>query len=194
MTQATDALDAKLTIIDGKIDALSGAWRSDVEALRSTVVQQEIDPAAQKVITTHIDEILKRLDDRTAEAKTAGGTPAPVPTPTPTPTPTPSSKVAAFRVLDPGGSPHDAGSTFPFQVGAIDADGQVVQGYSGSVNFNTEAPGSLQGLPPQYTFNPAADHGAHTFQMLSHGIGTSVVTVSDISDPNIAGHMTITIQ
>jgi len=69
-----------------------------------------------------------------------------------------------------------------------------VQGYAGSVNFTTQAPGTLAGLPSQYTFDPNVDHGVHVFQMLSHGLGTSTVTVTDISNPNVQGFMTITIQ
>src|SRR5262249_46853111 len=66
----------------------------------------------------------------------------------------PSFAVAGFP------SPTTAGVAHPFTVTALNADGSVNTGYTGTVHF---ASNDLQAvLPADYTFS-AADQGSHTF-------------------------------
>jgi predicted outer membrane repeat protein len=69
-----------------------------------------------------------------------------------------------------------AGDVFTLTVMARDAWGNLVSGYSGTVDFSSSDPGAS--LPDSYTFT-AADTGQHSFQMSLATPGSQDVTVAD---------------
>src|SRR5262249_23286825 len=85
--------------------------------------------------------------------------------------PRPSFAVAGFP------SPTTAGVAQTFTVTALNADGTVNTGYTGTVHF---ASNDLQAvLPADYTFT-AADQGRHTFTATLKTAGNKSITVTDL--------------
>ena len=86
-----------------------------------------------------------------------------------------------------------AGSPFDVTVTAVDGNGNVVPGYTGTVTFSsTDAYPAL--LPATYTF-AASDQGAHTF---SGGVtlftaGAQTLTVQDTATSALTGSATVTV-
>jgi hypothetical protein len=82
--------------------------------------------------------------------------------------------VAGFTVS--GFPASTAGAAKTFTVTAKDAAGNVVTGYTGTVNFSSS---DVQaGLPTSYSFT-AADSGSHTFTATLKTAGSQSITVSD---------------
>jgi hypothetical protein len=68
----------------------------------------------------------------------------------------------------------------PFTVTAIDANGNTVTSYTGTVHFTGTSGISL---PADYTFTPA-DNGSHTFTAVFHLGGFHGITATDVIDPS----------
>jgi hypothetical protein len=81
-------------------------------------------------------------------------------------------------------SPVPAGSTNSFVVAAVDANGNIDPGYTGTVHFTSSD--HLAGLPGDYTFS-AADQGRHTFQATLKTAGTQSISAADLVYPSVAG-------
>jgi hypothetical protein len=68
-----------------------------------------------------------------------------------------------------------AGVTFQVTLTALDADGQPVPDYTGTVSFTSDDPRAV--LPPNYTFTPA-DGGTRTFNVTLKTAGPRTVSVT----------------
>jgi hypothetical protein len=84
------------------------------------------------------------------------------------------------------------GQPFVATVTAVDADGRVATGYSGTVKFTSSD--AYPGLvPPTFTFTPG-DNSAHAFAAAFFTAGTQMLTVQDASNSSIAGSATLTVN
>jgi hypothetical protein len=81
-----------------------------------------------------------------------------------------SFQVSGFPSPTTAGQPHD------LTVTALDANGGVLTGYTGTVHFTSSDPQAV--LPADYTFT-AAESGTHTFSVILQTAGTQSVSVSD---------------
>jgi hypothetical protein len=87
-----------------------------------------------------------------------------------------------------------AGTAFDLTVTVLDAYGNVVTGYTGTVTFSSSD--SAPVLPPDYTFT-AADAGTHVFSsgvVLSDVNDMATVTANDTLDSTIQGTLTLSVQ
>ena len=93
-------------------------------------------------------------------------------------------------------NPWTAGSTHSFKVTALDADGNVATGYTGTIHFTSSDPKAV--LPADYTFT-AADRGIHTFSnALKPGltlktVGTQWVRATDKTTGTVTGIEKVTV-
>jgi hypothetical protein len=92
--------------------------------------------------------------------------------------PSPSFSVAGFP------SPTTAGASHTFTVTALNADGTVNTGYTGTVHFSSSDPQAV--LPADYTFT-AADQGVHTFTVTLKTAGSQSITATDTATGSITG-------
>jgi hypothetical protein len=101
-----------------------------------------------------------------------------------------SAVVAAFRVDVPATA--TAGTPFGVTVTAVDAQGHVVPGYTGTVTFSSADPYGAT-LPAAYTFT-TADAGRHTFPAGAtlYTAGTWDITAADASG-GITGSANVTV-
>jgi hypothetical protein len=90
---------------------------------------------------------------------------------------------ATFRV---SGFPSatTAGVAGTLTVTALDANGNAVPSYQGTVHFTSSDPQAV--LPADYTFT-AADQGAHTFSATLKTAGTQSLTAQDTADGSVTG-------
>src|SRR5262249_28727382 len=71
-----------------------------------------------------------------------------------------------------------------------DAQGNVAEGYTGTVHFTSTASGAL---PDDYTFT-AADSGVHTFSgVILYTAGAQTLTAQDTSTSSITGSTTVNV-
>jgi hypothetical protein len=92
--------------------------------------------------------------------------------------PSPSFAVAGFP------SSTTAGTAQTVTVTALNADGTVNTGYTGTVQFSSSDPQAV--LPGNYTFT-AADQGVHTFSATLKTAGTQSITATDSTTRSITG-------
>ena len=87
-----------------------------------------------------------------------------------------------------------AGMPFDLIVTALDAYGNTVTGYTGTVTFTTSDQDPQVSLPPDYTFT-AGDNGTHTFSggATLYTSGPQTITVTDTSDSTVTGTLTVTL-
>lgn len=78
-----------------------------------------------------------------------------------------------------------AGAAKSFTVTARDASGQIVSGYTGTIQFSSSD--VKAGLPASYTFT-AADAGTHTFTATLKTAGTQTITATDIASATVKGN------
>ncbi len=81
-----------------------------------------------------------------------------------------------------------AGQPLAITVQALDALGNTVSGYTGTVAFSSSDGAAV--LPADYTFT-TADQGVHTFEATLNTPGNQALWVSEVNDPNIIGAATI---
>jgi plastocyanin len=86
-----------------------------------------------------------------------------------------------------------AGSPFDVTVMAVDSNGTIVPGYTGTVSFSSTDT-SPAALPANYTFT-SNDQGTHTFSagVTFNTLGTQTLTVQDTTNTSISGSATITV-
>jgi hypothetical protein len=77
-----------------------------------------------------------------------------------------------------------AGTGGSFTATALNADGSVNTGYTGTVHFTSSDPRAV--LPADYTFTPS-DAGVHNFTATLDTAGTQSITATDTTTPNING-------
>jgi len=92
--------------------------------------------------------------------------------------PSPSFAVSGFP------SPTTAGVAHTVTVTALNANGTVNTGYTGTVSFSSSDPQAV--LPANYTFT-AADQGVYTFTVTLKTAGSQSITVTDTSNGSIIG-------
>jgi hypothetical protein len=103
------------------------------------------------------------------------------------------SGVREFALVNPNPATHfglsgfngvtTAGTPFSMTITALDANGQVANGYTGAVHFASSDAQAV--LPADYTFTPA-DAGAHTFTFTLKTAGSQALSVVDTHNPNLA--------
>jgi hypothetical protein len=71
-----------------------------------------------------------------------------------------------------------------FTVTALNANGTVNTGYTGTVTFSSSDPQAV--LPANYTFT-AADQGTHTFTATLKTAGTQSITATDTASGSVTG-------
>jgi hypothetical protein len=105
-------------------------------------------------------------------------------------TPAAASTLAlTVHLSAPGG--RTAGVAQIFDVTALDANGNVVTGYSGTVHFSSSD--ALAGLPGDYTFQPS-DNGRHTFSVILYKPGIQSITATDTTNSTISDSAAIKIN
>jgi hypothetical protein len=77
-----------------------------------------------------------------------------------------------------------AGTSNRFTVRALDAYGNVANGYTGTVHFTTTSP--LANLPANYTFQPS-DSGARAFTASLNTVGSQTLTATDTDTSSFTG-------
>jgi hypothetical protein len=87
-----------------------------------------------------------------------------------------------------GGDVALAGSPVQVKVVALDANNQVVAGYTGTVHF-TSSDGSAV-LPADYTF-VAGDHGSHVFSVTFNTTGKETLTATDTVTSSLTGQTNV---
>jgi hypothetical protein len=100
-----------------------------------------------------------------------------------------AAAVTHFGVTASSGSVM-AGSTFTVTVQALDANNNVVPGYTGTVHFTTSDP--QYALPGDYTFT-ANDAGSRTFAVALGTAGRQTVTMTDTTSVSLTGAATLTV-
>jgi hypothetical protein len=81
-----------------------------------------------------------------------------------------------------------AGVAFNVTVTALDAYGNVANGYTGSVHFSTTSRRAT--LPADYTF-VSGDNGVHAFSVILRTSGTQTLTVTDKGNSSLTGSATV---
>jgi sugar lactone lactonase YvrE len=87
--------------------------------------------------------------------------------------------------------PFVAGVSFAFDTAALDAWGNVADGYTGTVHVTSSD--SLATLPADYTFTPA-DHGRASLAVTLRTAGTQTITVTDTVTGTITGTGSFTVN
>lgn len=100
---------------------------------------------------------------------------------------TPVSTVAASFEVTGYPSPTTAGLSNNFVVTAVDANGDIVTDYTGTVTFTNTDP--LAAIPADYTFT-LADHGDKTFSATFKTAGLQTLSVTDV-DTGITGALDV---
>jgi hypothetical protein len=94
-----------------------------------------------------------------------------------------------FRITAPANTPR--GVAFTITVTALDAYGNVANGYRGTVHFtSTDRKGIL---PADYTFT-SGDNGVHTFTVTLRSPGKQTITVTDTLTSSITGNASVNVQ
>jgi hypothetical protein len=84
-----------------------------------------------------------------------------------------------------------AGAPFTLRVSVLDAYGNKVKNYFGTVHFANTA--GVAGLPADYTFN-ALDAGVHDFTVTLSTVGNQTLTISDLLNPNLKKTVTVSVR
>jgi plastocyanin len=105
----------------------------------------------------------------------------------------PAVSPAAAQLVVSAASSVTAGSPFDVTVTAVDANGNTVTGYTGTVGFSSTDSSAV--LPAHYTFT-SSDQGTHMF---SGGVtlvtpGSQTLTVQDAANASITGSATISVN
>lgn len=94
---------------------------------------------------------------------------------------------AAAQFLISAPSTAQAGVAFNLTLTVVDAYGNVVTGYTGTVHFSSSD--QQAGLPADYTFG-SGDAGMHTFSVILQTPGTQTITITD----TLTGSLTASTQ
>jgi hypothetical protein len=88
-------------------------------------------------------------------------------------------------------SPITAGTAGTFTVTVLDAYGNIVKGYTGTIRFSSSDSNAV--LPANYTFH-ASDGGVHTFSATLKTAGSQSLTATDSATTTITGAQTVTVR
>jgi FG-GAP-like repeat len=84
-----------------------------------------------------------------------------------------------------------AGTPFAFKVSVLDAYGNRVKNYFGTIHFSNTAGSS--GLPADYSFN-SVDAGDHSFTVTLGTAGLQTLTVADVADSALTRSVAVTVK
>ena len=101
------------------------------------------------------------------------------------------TNAAAARFVLNASSGIIAGTPFKLKVSVLDAYGNRVKNYFGTIHFTNTA--GLFGLPTDYTFD-SNDVGDHSFTITLTTEGSQTVTVADFSDATLANSVAINVK
>ncbi len=90
---------------------------------------------------------------------------------------------AAAQFLISAPTTAQAGVAFSLTLTVVDAYGNVVTGYTGTVHFTSSDPQA--GLPADYTFG-SSDAGVHTFSVILQTPGTQTIAIADTLNSSLA--------
>ena len=98
---------------------------------------------------------------------------------------------AASRLVLIAPTSVQANSPFSLTVKVVDAYGNIVTGYRGTLSFSASAP--TTGLPKKYTFT-AADQGVHTFTgLVLKKKGKQSITLTDTLNNSLTASVFISV-
>src|SRR5262249_12053320 len=97
---------------------------------------------------------------------------------------------AAKIVLNPP-SNITAGTPFTLKVTVLDAWGNPVKNYFGTIHFADSV--AALGLPPDYTFT-GADAGVHSFTISLNTTGNQILSVKDVANAGLAGSVAVSVK
>src|SRR5262249_34893988 len=97
---------------------------------------------------------------------------------------------AAKVVLNPP-SNITAGVPFTLKVTVVDAWGNPVKNYFGTIHFADTV--GLAGLPPDYTFT-GADAGVQTFTVTLNTTGNQTLSVTDVTNPLLTASTNVSVR
>jgi hypothetical protein len=97
---------------------------------------------------------------------------------------------AAFRLLIAAPASASAGKSFTITVSVVDAYGNVVTGYRGTIHFASSDHRGI--LPADYTFT-GADNGVHSFAVTFKSRGNQSLTATDTKTSSIKGSASVTV-
>jgi hypothetical protein len=83
-----------------------------------------------------------------------------------------------------------AGAAYSFTLLALDASGNVLSGYTGTVHFTSSDAQAV--LPADYSFT-AADGGFHTFTATLKTAGTQSISVVDTAHPSVTTSLSVSV-
>src|SRR5262249_8617246 len=99
---------------------------------------------------------------------------------------------AASRLLLSAPAGVNGGAKFSLTVTVVDASGNVVTGYRGTLAFRSSDPTAK--LPANYTFT-AADQGVHTFTgLVLKKRGRQTITLTDTQDDSLTAGVSIDVR
>ena len=98
---------------------------------------------------------------------------------------------AASRFLVAVASNITAGTAFQLRVTVLDAYGNRVKNYFGTIHFSNTA--GIAGLPADYAFN-SLDAGDHTFSVTLSTAGSQTLSVSDILNANLKSSTVLSVK
>jgi hypothetical protein len=84
-----------------------------------------------------------------------------------------------------------AGTPFTVKLTVLDAYGNKVKNYFGTIHFGSTA--GPTGLPADYTFT-ALDSGVQSFTVTSNTAGTQTLSVTDINNPSLTSSASVTVK
>jgi uncharacterized membrane protein YgcG len=84
-----------------------------------------------------------------------------------------------------------AGTPFTLKVSVLDAYGNEVKNYFGTIHFADTA--GLAGLPPDYTFT-GADAGVHSFTVTLNTAGNQTLSATDTANPSLKGTTLVNVK
>jgi hypothetical protein len=82
---------------------------------------------------------------------------------------------------------------FTLTAEAVDAFGNLISGYRGTVSFSSSNTGDASQLPANYTYT-AGDSGKHGFSITLTTAGTRTLTVTDTLDGTLMGSITLSLN
>jgi hypothetical protein len=101
-----------------------------------------------------------------------------------------AAAAAKFQLIASTSTPI-AGTPFSITVSVLDAFGNVVGAYVGTVHFTSSDGAAV--LPADYTFK-STDKGKHTFSVTLNTVGAQTVTVTDTAHAAVTGSVSVTVQ
>jgi hypothetical protein len=101
------------------------------------------------------------------------------------------TNAAAAKVVLSVPSNITAGTPFSVKVTVVDAFGNGVKNYFGTIHFANTA--GIAGLPADYTFN-STDAGVHTFSVTLNTVGNQTLSIVDLANSVLQSSTTVSVK